>query len=100
MGLFDRLFRRRRRDDGPGAWQSDTTAAAAYPASGVGAVQDSGRDGKGDEGSGEIDPSVQNIQVGEEGSSQQIDVGDSGGGDSGGGGGDGGGGGNGGGGGE
>ena len=96
MALFDRLFRRRRRDDG--AWQSDTTAATAYPTSSAGAVQDSGRDGRGDDGSGEVDPSVQNIQVGEEGSSQQIDNSDSGGGDSGGG--DGGGGGNGGGGGE
>ena len=100
MALFDRLFRRRRRDDGPGAWQSDTSAATAYPTSSAGAVQDSGRDGNGDDGRGEVDPSVQNIQVGEEGSSQQIEVGDSGGGDSGGGGGDGGGGGNGGGGGE
>ena len=114
MSLFDRLFRRGRGGADP---RRDTTTDAATPLyttapvhTGAGARDADEGDGRGDRDpkdsgqqepggrEGEIEPSVQEIQVGEEGSSQQVDVGDSGsdfggGGDPGGGGGDGGGGG-------
>ena len=80
MSLFDRLFRRGR---GGADTRASTTDAATplYTSTPV----DTQR-GEESEREGHVEPSVQEIQVGEEGSSQQVDVGDSGGSDFGGGG--------------
>ncbi len=107
MSLFDRFFRRRRggADTRPYIDTGATTPTyTTQPAHGSGAHargdDDRGHDGKDENGNGkgddrdpghgdsgdrgQIDPSSQQIQLGGEGSSQQVEVGDSEQGDSGG----------------
>ena len=95
MSFLDRLFRRGR--GGADSRRAGTADAATPLYSTPPPTAETQRDDAGGR-EGDVEPSVQEIQVGEEGASQQIDVGDSGGSDSGGsdsagGGGDGGGGG-------
>lgn len=87
MGLFDRLFRRRRSQDV--GTNQDPGLIPTFPLAGSQHSDDrSGERGDDPRESGSIDPSSQQIEVGDSGAPDSGGGGDYGGGDSGGGGGD------------